>query len=390
MLAFARVALIRLGRDRSNIFFVVLFPLLLVLLLGAQFGGEVAVNVGVVGADSAFSEAPAADGDANPGIVALLLDDPSVTVTRLADAAAVARAIELAQVDAGLLLGDVTEGRGHTWTAAPTEASVRARTIVLNAIGRASVVPRVAAALAAQPDGPTYEDAVALVEAAGVVAPAVSTTMAGGETGVVNTTDTLGRFDLGASTQLLLFVFITALTGSANVVQARRWGVLDRALSGPTAPAQIIAGLALGQLAVLLVQSLVIVLGTTVLFGVDWGHPVATGLVIVAFAMVGAVTSLLLGSVVRTDEQAGGIGVPLGLGLAALGGSMVPVELFPDSLVAVSRLTPHAWGNAAFAEILRNDVGPAAVVDEVLVLLGFALLAGGLAAWRLRRAIATA
>ncbi len=90
MLAFARVALIRLGRDRSNIFFVVLFPLLLVLLLGAQFGGEVAVNVGVVGADSAFSEAPAADGDANPGIVALLLDDPSVTVTRLADAAAVA------------------------------------------------------------------------------------------------------------------------------------------------------------------------------------------------------------------------------------------------------------------------------------------------------------
>ena len=33
----------------------------------------------------------------------------------------------------------------------------------------------------------------------------------------------LGRFDLGAAQQLLLFVFLSSLTGAATLIQARAW-----------------------------------------------------------------------------------------------------------------------------------------------------------------------
>jgi ABC-2 type transport system permease protein len=48
VLAIARTELVRLFRDRSNLFFVFLFPLLLVVLIGAGFGGGFATRVGVV------------------------------------------------------------------------------------------------------------------------------------------------------------------------------------------------------------------------------------------------------------------------------------------------------------------------------------------------------
>ncbi len=121
------------------------------------------------------------------------------------------------------------------------------------------------------------------------------------------------------------------------------------------------------------------------LFGVRWGDPLALVAVVLAFALVGAAAGLLLGAVMRTQEQAGGVGVPLALALAAVGGSMVPAELFPPALARVSRLTPHAWGNAALTEILAEDAGLGAVLDEVAVLLAFALVLGVAAAVLLRQ-----
>ena len=45
--------------------------------------------------------------------------------------------------------------------------------------------------------------------------------------------DGLGQFDFGASGQLLLFVFLSSLTGAATLIQARRLHVVSRMLAGP-------------------------------------------------------------------------------------------------------------------------------------------------------------
>jgi ABC-2 type transport system permease protein len=96
---------------------------------------------------------------------------------------------------------------------------------------------------------------------------------------------------------------------------------------------------------------------------------------------------MLVGSVVRTEQQAGSIGLLLGLGLAALGGAMVPLELFPDTMRLVAHLTPHAWAGEAFAELLRHGGTVADILPQLGVLAAFAAVLLGLGSWRLRAAL---
>jgi ABC-2 type transport system permease protein len=73
--------------------------------------------------------------------------------------------------------------------------------------------------------------------------------------------------------------------------------------------------------------------------------------------------------------------------MAALGGSMMPLEIFPEGLRLVAHITPHAWANEAMAEIVRRDGGLGSVALHVGVLLGYAAVLYGLAIWRLRRTL---
>ena len=63
----------------------------------------------------------------------------------------------------------------------------------------------------------------------------------------------------------------------------------------------------------------------------------------------------------------------LGLGLAALGGSMVPLEVFPDTMRAVAHFTPHAWANDAFADLVQEHGTVPDILRELGVLAAYAL-----------------
>jgi ABC-2 type transport system permease protein len=95
----------------------------------------------------------------------------------------------------------------------------------------------------------------------------------------------------------------------------------------------------------------------------------------------------LLGSLFWSEQQAGPVALLLGLGLAALGGSMAPLEVFPDTARAIAHVTPHAWANDAFSKLLGDGDGVGAVLPQMAVLLALAAVALVLATWRLRRAI---
>jgi ABC-2 type transport system permease protein len=106
--------------------------------------------------------------------------------------------------------------------------------------------------------------------------------------------------------------------------------------------------------------------------------------VIVLFCFVAGGAGMLVGSTFRNDAQAGGAGVGLGLGLAALGGSMVPLEIFPPALRTFAHVTPHAWANEAMAEIVRRGGGIGDVALQLGVLALYAAVLLVLASWRLR------
>ena len=63
------------------------------------------------------------------------------------------------------------------------------------------------------------------------------------------------------------------------------------------------------------------------------------------FSLVGASVGILFGAVFSNDQQAGGIGVLIGLGLAALGGAMVPIEIFPDTMATIAKFDASCLGD---------------------------------------------
>jgi hypothetical protein len=74
------------------------------------------------------------------------------------------------------------------------------------------------------------------------------------------------------------------------------------------------------------------------------------------------------------------MGVVLGLGLAALGGCMIPIEFFSDTMQRVAHLTPHAWAIDAFAVLVRQD----GTIVDILPELGVLAVVRGRAAHRRR------
>ena len=210
---------------------------------------------------------------------------------------------------------------------------------------------------------------------------------AGTRVGEASSSADLGKFDEGASTQLLLFIFMTSLPGAVALIETRRLGVARRMFSTPTAVRTILAGEALGRFGIALLQGLIIMPGSALIFGVSWGDPAGAALILILFSLVGAGVGMLLGSVFSNDQQAQSVALLLGMGLAALGGSMVPLEVFPDTMRTIAHVTPHAWGNDAFNDLVRHGGDVADILPELGVLAAFAVVLLTLATWRLRRAI---
>jgi ABC-2 type transport system permease protein len=384
--AIARTELVRLFRDRSNLFFVFLFPLLLVVLIGAGFGGGFATRVGIV--------SPAGDPSAAALREALDTTDGFETVT-YEGLDELEEGVSRGRLTAGLAIPDgyttaLRSGRPVelVYVGRPDANAAGVRTVV-----DAAVAEQSAEASAGRIAGEVLDrDAGEMVDVATAIRPQLPSidvrTREVGADELAQEFAGLGQFDLGASSQLFLFTFLTALAGGAALIQTRELGVARRMLSTATPASVVLLGEATGRIAVAVMQATYIVLATWLLFRVDWGDPLATGAVVLLFCMVAGGAGMLVGATFRNDSQAGGVGVGLGIGLAALGGSMIPLELFPPTVRTFAHLTPHAWANRAMAEIVRRDGGIADVALELGVLAAFAIVLLSLASWRLRAVFA--
>ena len=156
-----------------------------------------------------------------------------------------------------------------------------------------------------------------------------------------------------------------------------------RMLSTPTATRTVVIGETLGRYLIALFQGLFIVGAAWMLFGVQWGDWTATLALLLAFSLVGTAAGMLIGSLFSNDQQAGGIGVMLGMGFGALGGTMIPLEIFPETMRRVAHVTPHAWGMDAFSDIFRGG-GIADILPElgVILAMGTGILALAIVAFR--------
>lgn len=381
-LAIAAVNVRRMLRERSNVFFVFVFPMLLILVLGVSFGTGFEPKIGVVAVDP---------GPLGTDLVHTLGAVPDVQVERVATLEDLRTSVERGQLQAGIVLPEgydaaIRAGQDVQvrYVARQDEQGLQLAETVRAAVAEQGQLLRAARFFVSEGVG-TFEEGLARARvASSTLAPVQVVATTAGEARFPRN---LGRFDLGASSQLLLFIFLTSMTSAVALIETRRLGLSRRMLSTPTPARSIVAGEALGRFGIAMVQGLFIMLGSLIVFGVDWGEPIGSASLLVSFALVGAGAGMFLGSLLRTEQQAIGLGILIGLGMGALGGCMVPMEFFSSTMRTVAHFTPHAWAIDGYAELVRRHGGLADVLPYVGILLGYAAVLLGFASWRLRHAI---
>lgn len=367
-LTIAANSLRRLFRDRSNIFFVFVLPIVLILVLGLVFGSGFGSRVAVV--------VPAGDDRAREMLDVIASSTVFETVESNDEDDARQR-LRRNEVDAVIVIPVGYSERLDNGEQVEIGyfATASAGGIDVQAVVDAAVVEQGsrirAARFAANAAGTDTATALATADAVQSGLPVVDVVVEGD-----TADDSSTGADSGAAQQLLLFMFLTALTSSTALIQSRRLGVSERMFSTPTTAGTIVRGETLGRFLVVMLQGVFIIFAAGVLFDISWGDPVGAMLVVSAFALTGTGAGMLLGSTFSTEQQAGGVAIFGALMLAALGGSMVPLEVFPDTMVAVAHLTPHAWGNDAFSELILHGGGVPDIAVEltVLTLYGLALV----------------
>lgn len=383
-LEIARINLLRQVRDRGDAFFVFVLPTIIIVALGLQFGGASTARLGVV--------APAGDPMASALVQALRDADIRFDVRTVADEATLRAAVERGNLEAGVLIPDgygaALAGTGavnvqYLGTSESVTAGLRAP-VEAAVAGQATLVAASRAAVAV--GAGSYDGAFRIAEArrADVAGVSVSVSRIGSAGAFAG----FGQFTFGAQTQLILFMFLTSMTAAGRLVLTRKLGVSRRMVSTPTAISTIVAGEALGRLAVALLQGVFIVLLTAFVFNVSWGDPVAAAAIVVSFGLVAAGVALLIGAISTNADQASSLGVFAGLALGALGGAMVPLDFMPATMRTIATVIPHSWAITGLTTLVRDGGGLASVLPNVAVLLAYGVVLLGLASWRFRKAIA--
>lgn len=358
-------ALRRLVRDRTAIFFLAVLPVLVIVLVGVSVTDEEQFRVGVV----AQAGSPATD-----ALVEALREADAIDVHELPDEETARTALRRGELESvAVVPSSVDEGSPIevTVVAEPTNASQRAAAAAVAAVVSDQATLRIAADVRATLVDGTLREQLGEVEAVSRATTPVEvrTTVVDADSGYLP-----GGFSYSAPTMMVLFVFITAMSGAGALIESRRLGIHDRVLAGPVTARTIVAGETMSYFTVALGQALLIVLVGSVAFGVDWGDPWAAAALVVVWCLVGTGAGVLAGTVFRTPEQATAIGVTTGMAAGMLGGCMWPLEIVGDTMRTLGHLLPHAWAVDGWIEVLSRGGGLGQIGRQVGVLAGFAVV----------------
>jgi ABC-2 type transport system permease protein len=383
VIAVTRTELARIVRDRTGLFFIVVLPVLVIVVIGSSIGSVAgSARIGVL------------DLDQTPASARLISDlDASdrLDVVVISDEETLAVDVRLDRLRAGLIVpaghadrldaGEVSE---LDMIVDPSRAtSTAARTSVAAVIDRHAAVVA-ATRFTAERTNISSADAAVLAESvAARSTPVPVTTTDVGAGGI----DSGSPFSYPAAANLVLFTFLNTLAVGGVIVESRRLGVTRRLLAGPVSPGTVVAGYAASRFVVALLQGLLVVLAGALLFDVAWGSTPAVTLLVTLFAVVAAAAGVLIGAMASTPEQTQSIGIPLGIAMGMLGGALWPLQFVPDWLRQLGHITPHAWAMDGWVTVIFENGGVTDILAELAVLVAFGVVLTTYAAVMLRRAV---
>lgn len=200
---------------------------------------------------------------------------------------------------------------------------------------------------------------------------------------VSTTTKELDQKSFFAAGMAVFFLFFTVQFGVTSLLEERNDGTLARLLAAPIPRASILGGKLLTSFLLGVISMAVLVVATSLLFGAHWGNPAGVAVLIVAATLAAMGIMALIATVARSAEQASNWQSVVAVVLGLLGGTFFPVAQSSGFFSRVTFVAPQAWFLRGLGD-LRG--GPISVVwVPALAMLGFAVVAGGLALLRLAK-----
>jgi ABC-2 type transport system permease protein len=166
----------------------------------------------------------------------------------------------------------------------------------------------------------------------------------------------------------LMFLMFTASNGGRSLLIERNQGTLPRLLVSPTTPVQVLGGKVVGIFLTGAAQMLILIGGTSLMFGVQWGDPLAV-LALVLAAVFGAIGwGMVITSMVKTPGQVSAIGAAVMLTFGILGGTFINTENMPEWFRILTKITPNAWGVDGFTTLALGG-GLIEILTPIIALL---------------------
>ncbi len=382
-LAIARVRARSIVRDRIALFFLIVLPILVIVIVGAIVGGLGQFRVGVVDLDRGpLSSALVNDLNRSSGLDVHEFSSVETGKTALRRAEIMTLVQIPAGTDARLRAGKSVDIVAYgEQTNSDQQAAVAAVSSVIAANGA-----RVqAATFSAAQVGAPFDSQLAIAQRVGADASTVKIS--------TRSVDSTSRFlpqgySYSAPTMLVLFVFLNSLAAGAAMIRSRQLGMYNRMVAAPVTTRAIVIGEATVYLCIALAQSLLIVLVGAVVFGVHWGDPLAAALLVITWSLVGSGAGMLAGTLFRTPEQSTSIAPTVGIVLGMLGGCMWPLAIVGPAMRTIGHGTPHAWAVDAWTTLLSRGGTVGDIRGDLLVLAGFAAVLLAVSARRLQHVLA--
>lgn len=186
-----------------------------------------------------------------------------------------------------------------------------------------------------------------------------------------------------------LSFFLVFLLTSVSFLRERTHGTMERLAASPASRLEIVLGYMAGFGLFSLLQMAILVSFTLYVLKVQIiGSPLAV-LLVAGLLVLGAVNlGILLSAFARNELQAIQFIPIVIIPQFVLSGLLWPLADMPRWLRVVARLMPLTWANEALVDIMVRGRGLPEAWLGLVVLAGFAVVAGGLAAWSIRREVA--
>jgi ABC-2 type transport system permease protein len=172
---------------------------------------------------------------------------------------------------------------------------------------------------------------------------------------------------------VMFLLFACAGAGGA-LIEEQESGTLERLLSSRLGMSRLLLGKWLYLVVLGFLQLAVMFVWGAAVFGLDLvGHLAGFALATLFTASAAAGFGLTLASACRTRAQLGGISTIVILVMSALGGSMFPRFLMPESMQKVGLLTFNGWALDAYLKVFWRDAPLLDLWPQLAVLGGMTL-----------------